>query len=404
MNVWESILIALEGIAANKMRAALTMLGVIIGVGAVITMLALASGTRQRMMSNIQQMGTNVLTVFSGQQRSGAVRGGMGSSQTLTLEDAEAIEQGCPSVEAVAPEVSMNAQVKYKNQNTNTSITGTSPAYPNIRNYKIQAGRFFTDAEMHALKRVAVIGPTTAADLFGNVSPVGKAVRIKGIQFQIIGLTATKGAGGFMDQDDLLLIPITTAMRRVFGIQYIRSMSVQAKTMKLMDQATGEIQQVLRKRHKIQEGQDDDFMVRSQAEMMEMANSFSQMFTLLLGGIASVSLLVGGIGIMNIMLVSVTERTREIGIRMALGARRRDILLQFLIESLVLSLLGGIIGILMGLFGSWALGSMTGWNVSVSISSIILSFTFSALVGMFFGLYPARQASRLDPIDALRYE
>jgi len=405
MNIWESVMVALEGIAANKMRAALTMLGVIIGVGAVITMLALAHGTSARMMDNIKQMGTNVLSVSAGQSQRGGVRGGMGSMTTLTLDDAEAIAQGCPSIVAVAPEVGGNAQVKYRNQNTNTSITGTWPTYTSIRNYKVKAGRFFTDAEVKALKRVAIIGPTTAEALFGTSSPVGKTIRLNSIQFRIVGLLEAKGAqGGFMDPDDQVVIPVTTAMKRVFGTQNIRMISAQAKTMKLMEQATTEIEALLRKRHKIAAGADDDFMVRTQAEMMAMANQFSAMFTLLLGGIASVSLLVGGIGIMNIMLVSVTERTREIGIRMALGARRRDIQAQFLVEALVLSIFGGIVGILLGILGAMVISRIPNASATVTLSSILMSFGFSAFVGIFFGYYPARQASRLNPIDALRYE
>ena len=404
MNIGESIQVALEGIAANKMRAALTMLGVIIGVGAVITMLALATGARERMMNSIQSMGTNVLIVFGGRSGRGGVRGGFGSSQVLTLEDADAILKDCPSVQAVAPEAGGNAQVKYRNQNTNTSITGTTPSVLGIRNYQVREGRFFTDGEVRSLKRVAVIGSTTAVTLFGTVSPVGKTIRIRGMQFEIVGLLATKGAQGFNDQDDQIMIPVTTAMKRVFGADNIRMISAQAKTMQLMDQASTEIGSLLRKRHNIAEGSDEDFNVRSQAEFMQMANEAAGIFTLLLGGIASVSLLVGGIGIMNIMLVSVTERTREIGIRMALGARRRDIQLQFLVEALVLSLLGGALGILVGFAGAWGLSRLPDATVSVSLQSVLMSFGFAAFVGIFFGYYPALQASRLNPIDALRYE
>jgi putative ABC transport system permease protein len=405
MNLRESIEIALEGLVANKMRAALTMLGVIIGVGAVIAMLAIGQGARQQTMQRIQQMGTNVLIVMAGQSRTGAVRGGFGSSTTLTLDDANAIPDKCPSVSKSVPEVRGNLQVKYANQNTNTTIFGTTPDYPAVRDYSVQEGRFFNDQEVKASKKVAVIGSTTAQNLFAGSSPVGRAIRVKGTKFTIIGLLTTKGSGsGFQDPDDQLMIPISTAMRRVLGVQNVRGISLEAKSAELMTQATDEVTQLLRKRHKIPDGEDDDFMVRNQAEFMQMADETSRVFTMLLGGIASVSLLVGGIGIMNIMLVSVTERTREIGIRKALGARRHDILMQFLIESLVLSLLGGIAGIVFGMLGSVAVGSLTGWNVAVSVQSVVLSFTFAALVGVFFGLYPARQASALDPIDALRYE
>jgi len=405
MNLRESIEVAVEGLVANKMRAALTMLGVIIGVGAVIAMLAIAHGAQEQTMQRIRQMGTNTLMVMAGQSRQGAVRMGFGSSTTLTYEDCQAIAEQCPSVSAAAPEVRGNTQITYGNRNTSTAIFGTTPDYLSIRDYSVQEGRFFTMADIKGARKVAAIGPTTAANLFNGSSPIGKSIRINGSKFKVIGLMASKGASsGFMDPDDQVFIPVSTAMRRVLGVTNIRGISIQAKSAELTDQATTEIEQLLRKRHKLADGEEDDFMVRNQAEIVQMANETSSVFTMLLGGIASVSLLVGGIGIMNIMLVSVTERTREIGIRKALGARRKDILLQFLIESLVLSLLGGIAGVIVGMLGSALVGTLTGWNVSVSINSVVLSFTFAALVGIFFGLYPARQAAGLDPIEALRYE
>ena len=353
-------------------------------------------------MQRIQQMGTNVMMVMSGQSRTGPVMGGFGSTQSMKLEDAEAIPAKCPSVQAAVPEVSRGQQVKYKNQNTNTQIVGTTPDYPSVRNFTVAQGRFFNSREVGGSQKVAVMCESTAENIFGTASPVGKFIAINGSRFKVVGLMAYKG--GFGNPDDQILVPVSTAMRRLFGVTNIRSIDVQAKSLELMDQASSEITTLLRKRHKLTDSEQDDFRIMSQAEIIQMANANNQTFTLLLAGIASVSLLVGGIGIMNIMLVSVTERTREIGIRKALGARRHDILLQFLIESLVLSLFGGLAGILFGIVGSIVVGKMTDWNVTVSLQSIILSFTFAALVGVFFGLYPARQASNLHPIDALRYE
>lgn len=405
MNLRDSITVALEGLAANKLRSALTMLGVIIGVGAVICMLAIARGAQQQTLQRIQAMGTNVLMVMPGQSRSGAVRGGFGSRSSLTLEDSEAIPKKAPSVLKAVPEVRRNQQVKYGNTNTNTSIFGTTPDYPSVRNYQVAEGRFLIKQDIDGKRKVAVIGPTTAEDLFGTESPIGRSISIRGTKFKIVGLMKAKGAGmGFGDPDDQIYIPVTTAMRRLFGTQYVNTISVQAKTLDALPVATNEVETLLRKRHGLDEGQDSDFVIRNQAEFMEMAEETSKVFTYLLAGIASVSLLVGGIGIMNIMLVSVTERTREIGIRKALGARGHDILLQFLIESLVLSLLGGLLGIVFGVAGSMIVGKLGGWSTSVSMQSILLSFCFAAFVGVFFGLYPAGQASKLNPIDALRYE
>ncbi len=405
MNIIESLAVAFEGIMSNKMRSLLTMLGIIIGVAAVITMLAITTGAKVQMMSQIQKMGTNVLIVRPGQATFGGVRGGAGSRNTLTLEDSEAIMSKCSSVVEVAPEVSSNAQVKYTNNNTNTSIMGVTPEYLSVRNFDIQSGSFFKFSDVKSMSKVAVIGATTSTDLFGGRDPIGKYISIQGIRFKVIGLLKSKGSsGGFMDMDDMIMIPITTAMKRVFGIQYVRAINVQAVSMESMDQAISQITKVLRRRHRIYNSADDDFSIRSQADIMEMANESSKTFTFLLAGIASVSLLVGGIGVMNIMLVSVKERTREIGIRKALGARAKDIQRQFLIEAIVLSTLGGIIGVLFGIGGAKLIGSFSTFSVMVSLGSILLSFGFSAAVGVFFGYYPARSASKLDPIEALRYE
>ena len=403
--IGNALLLALRELRRNIMRSILTMLGIIIGVSAVIAMLALAGGASGRMMQQIQQMGTNVLVIMSGQTKSGAVRGGFGSMETLTLEDSESIVEKCPAVLKTAPEVRSGAQVKFANKNTNTNVVGTTPNYLGIRNYRVKRGRFFKAQDVKAMRKVAVIGATTAADLFGKLSPVGKTISVRGIQFEVVGVLASKGAaGGFGDQDDLVMVPVTTAMRRLFGLEHVRTINAQARTMAQMDQATSQGTRLLRRRHRIANGADDDFVVRNQAEIMEMANEASQVFTLLLGGIASVSLLVGGIGVMNIMLVSVTERTREIGLRKAIGARSSDIQWQFLVEALVLSMSGGVIGILVGMVASWAISKVSGMNTAVSVGAIMLSFSFAALVGIFFGYYPARTASRLDPITSLRYE
>lgn len=404
MNLSECVRVALEGLSANKVRSALTMLGVIIGVGAVIAMIAIGQGAREQTMNAIQSMGTNVLAVMSGQSRTGAVRGGMGSVQTLTYDDAVAIEKGCSDIVKVSPELRMNGKVKYKRMNTSTTILGTSPDYPAIRNFQIDKGRWFTDVDVRSMRRVGIIGPTAAENLFGQSSPLNKVVRINGINCKIVGMTKAKGSSGFSDPDDQIFLPITTAMRRVFGVDFIRSISCQARTMDQMTEASTQIEDLLRKRHKIGPASQSDFMVRNQAEFMETADQTSRTFTMLLAGIAAVSLLVGGIGIMNIMLVSVTERTREIGIRKAVGAKSRDILLQFLIESVVLSLLGGFIGILFGIGSAKLLAQTAGWQVAISVPTVLLAFGFAAGVGVFFGMYPAKKASALRPIDALRYE
>ncbi|MBO7392931.1 MAG: ABC transporter permease [Abditibacteriota bacterium] len=403
MNITESIILALESIVANKTRAALTMLGIIIGVGAVICMLALASGAKESMMSSIQSMGTNNLTIMSGQSRNGGVRGGMGSMQSLTLSDVEALRKAS-AIGKLAPQVQTSAQVKYANNNTNTSIYGTTPEYADIRNYTVEKGRFIRDNDVKGLKKVAVIGPTTAETLFGEMTPVGKTISIKGIKFEVVGLLKSKGSSGFMNQDDIIIIPLTTAMRRLMGTKYLGNINVQATDMSKMNTAEAQINKILRKEHKIKDPEDDDFRIFNQNEIMEMANQTSQTFTLLLGGIACVSLLVGGIGVMNIMLVSVTERTKEIGIRKALGAKNSNIQSQFLIESLMLSIVGGIIGIIFGVGVSQIMSALSTFTASVSVWSILMSFGFSCMVGIFFGYYPAKKASQLDPIECLRYE
>ncbi len=398
MNLWESIAVALEGLLANKMRSVLTALGIIIGVAAVITMLAIAGGAKKQMMTNIEGIGTNVLMIFQ--------RRGEDSTRTqpLSLKDVAAIEAECPSVLRVAPEVRANATVKYRNEDSTSTITGVTDVYDNVRNYKLAEGHFFTESDVNALRKVAVLGSQVAIDLFDGAPAIGEYIRINGTRFRVIGVMQSKGSGGFGNADDQVFIPLTTAMRRLFGLDELAMISVQASEMRLMDAAKAEVEAALRKTHKLKEGDELDFNVSNQADILAFANTASGIFTALLAGIASVSLLVGGIGIMNIMLVSVTERTREIGIRMALGARRRDIQTQFLVEALVLSLLGGFIGILLGIGLSAIAAVLIKWEFAISLSAIFIAFSFAAGVGIFFGFYPARKASRMDPIEALRYE
>ncbi|MCS7309651.1 MAG: ABC transporter permease [Armatimonadota bacterium] len=404
MNFAENFQIALQSLLANKLRSALTMLGIIIGVGAVIAMISVAQGAREQTMQRIQQLGTNVLVVFPGQQRFGAAFGGFGSMQILKPEDVDAIRRSCPSVRAASPEVRRNAQAKYKNRNTNTNISGVAPEYSQIRNYPVQQGRFFNQREVDSMARVCVIGQTVYENLFNGSSALGKTIRIRGISFKVVGVLAPKGAQGFGNPDDIIFVPYTTAMRRLFGVDFINSISVQAVSEERMNAAYQEVEQLMRRRQRLNPGQENNFRIMNQAEFVQTAEDVSRTFTLLLAGIASVSLLVGGIGIMNIMLVSVTERTREIGIRKAVGAKRRDILLQFLIEAMTLSLVGGLIGIGAGLGAAYALGSTAGWQIHVTPYPILLAFGFSAAVGIFFGIYPAQKASALNPIEALRYE
>jgi putative ABC transport system permease protein len=404
MNFVENFQIALRSLLANKLRSSLTMLGIIIGVGAVIAMISVAQGAREQTMQRIQQLGTNVLVVFPGQQRMGAAFGGFGSMQILKPEDVDAIRRSCPSVRAASPEVRRNAQVKYKNRNTNTNVSGVSPEYSEIRNYPVQQGRFITQREVDSMARVCVIGQTVYENLFNGSSCIGKTIRIRGVSFKVVGLLAPKGAQGFGNPDDIIFVPYTTAMRRLFGIDFINSISVQAVSEERMNAAYQEVESLMRRRQRLNPGQENNFRIMNQAEFVQTAEDVSRTFTLLLAGIASVSLLVGGIGIMNIMLVSVTERTREIGIRKAVGAKRRDILLQFLIEAMTLSLVGGLIGVAAGLGASYVLASASGWQVHITMQPILLAFGFSAAVGIFFGIYPAQKASALNPIEALRYE
>jgi len=404
MNLVESLRVALSSLAANKMRSALTMLGVLIGVGAVICMIAIGQGAKLEALRRIEQFGSNVIFVFSARSRRGVVVGGFGSAQSLTVEDSQAILKQCRLIKAVAPEVRQAAQVKYRNFNATTSIVGTTPEYLSVRNFRVERGRMFTHREVESMARVCVVGHALQEDLFRGANPVGKVIRIAGVPFKVIGLMAEKGSLGFTNPDDQITVPLTTAMNRLFGLRYLSGIAAQALGTEVMNEAQKEVEELLRKRHRLGANEELDFTIRNQAERIEEAEQTSRMFMLLLAGIASISLLVGGIGIMNIMLVSVTERTREIGIRKAVGARRSDILLQFLIESVVLSMVGGCVGIGLGFIGSRLFAHFFGWTVVISPATVFIAFGFAFFVGVFFGMYPAYRASALEPVEALRYE
>ena len=404
MRIKESIHIARRSLMGSKMRSFLTMLGVIIGVAAIIAMISIGNGAKADISERIKSLGSNVLQIRPGSQSFGGIRFGAGSMMTLKNDDAEILKEKAQHLAYIEPEVSNQAQVKFGNKNDNIEIIGTTPEYQRVQNAKVMKGNFFTNEDVLYREKVCVIGQTVITNLFGSVDPVGQEIRIKNIDFRILGVLAKKGSMGPFDQDNRILIPITTAQKRVFGTDYLRSISVEVKNKDEIEAAKEEIETLLRRQHKIAYNKESDFNVRDQSSFLETLEKTSQSFTFLLGGIAAVSLIVGGIGIMNIMLVSVTERTREIGTRKAVGAKRRDILLQFLVESLVLSLLGGIIGILLGVGGAILIAKFAGWKTLVSADAILLAFLFAASVGIFFGIYPARKAARLNPIEALRYE
>jgi putative ABC transport system permease protein len=398
-------LIALRALRRNKLRTGLTALGIIIGVGSVVAMVALGNGAQARIESEVASLGQNLLTVFAGSRRSGGVNSGLGSASAITLADADAIGREVTDVVAVSPEVSTSAQVIANGRNWSTSIIGESPDYLRIRDWKLAAGAMFTERDVRGAAKVAVIGPKTASELFGPLNPVGQTVRVKNMPFVIIGLLESKGAGmGGQNQDDRIIIPFATAMKRITGERFLRSVNAQVVNASRMQAAQQQITGLLRQRHQLSVGKEDDFNIFNQKEIADTVGSISKIITLLLGSIGGISLLVGGIGIMNIMLVSVTERTREIGIRIAVGAQPGDIRLQFLIEAVTLSLLGGWIGILLGFGACRLVQAFADFKPIVSTGSILLAFGVSSAIGVFFGLYPASKAAQLDPIDALRYE
>ena len=408
INIPSTIKIALRALKVNKMRSALTMLGIIIGVAAVITMLAVGRGASQKISEQIASMGSNLLMVVPGTTTAGGLRMGPGTQPTLSLADAEAIKKECPAVSDVAPDLSGTAQIVYGNQNWSTLVRGTTPGILTVRDWPLDSGRSFTEQDVKGAVKVCLLGQTVVENLFRDMDPVGRVIRIKKLPFTVIGVITKKGQSPQgQDQDDIIYVPVTTAQKKLFGTAFpgmVRIIMVKAMSPEALDPAEKQITALLRQRHRIGPKQEDDFTVRNLTQMMQTQEQAAKVMSLLLGAIASVSLLVGGIGIMNIMLVSVTERTREIGIRMAIGAKTWDIRLQFMIEALTLSLTGGVAGIILGLAGSKILSVLAGWSTIVSPLSIILAFGFSGLVGIFFGFYPAYKASLLNPIDALRYE
>jgi len=408
MELWLSLKIALRALRANKMRSFLTMLGIIIGIAAVIAMVAIGSGASKMIADQISSIGSNLLLVIPGSTTSGGLRSGSGGTPTLTYDDAKAIKAECPSVAEVAPTVRGSAQVVFGNQNWSTIVMGVTPEMLTVRDWPLVAGRNISQSDVDGATKNCLIGQTVAENLFGDADPIGQIIRIKKVPFIVIGLLDRKGQSPQgQDQDDVIYIPLRTAQRKLFGSQFpntVGAMMIQAKSADVLKKAEEEVTTLLNQRHRVGPTRDADFSIRNLSEILAVSEQSSKVMSLLLGAVASISLIVGGIGIMNIMLVSVTERTREIGIRMAIGAKQRDILLQFLTEAVLLTTCGGIIGMGLGVAGALAVSKFLSWPALISSQAIIIAFVFSAGVGIFFGFYPARKAAGLNPIEALRYE
>lgn len=405
MDLFVIVRVSLRALRRNKLRSLLTILGIVIGVCAVITLVNVGNGAQITIENAISSLGTNLLIIFPGSITKAGMRVGYGSVSTLTVEDAHAIQDECSAIHMVSPVASEAAQVVFQNQNWRTTILGVNPDYQRIKNWSLKSGEFFTQQDVKAATKVCLLGSTVFQQLFGGQDPVGQVIRVKRIPFKVVGVLTSKGQTTFgQDQDDVIITPYTTAQKRLSGINYVSMLMASAVSIDLMGEAQDQIRNLLRQRHSIRKEEDDDFTVRNLADLTSVFSIITRSLTILLGSIASISLIVGGIGIMNIMLVSVTERTKEIGIRMAVGATRKDVLFQFLLEAVLLSLLGGCIGILIAIALTSAIAYFSGWSVPVSIFAILVAFLFSAGVGIFFGLYPARKASLMNPIDALRYE
>ena len=393
---------ALRSLIANTMRTFLTALGMIIGVASVISMISIGEGARQQTLSTIEKFGTNIITIKPGRKKNRHVSSD--TVKTLKFSDAKAIEINIPLISGVSAQVYRSAQLKYGSKNTNTTVRGTGEKYLQLSNFTIERGRYFNQEEVRSVRKVAVIGSTVVKNLFGDINAIGKEIKVDGNNYLVIGSTEQKGALSWFDPDDQIFIPVTTAQKRLFGIHYIQSIDVQARQMEDLEVIKKDIDSLLRIRHGIHADEDSDFHVQNSSQWLNSWGDAAKTFTYLLGGIAAISLLVGGIGIMNIMLVSITERTKEIGIRIAVGAKKSEIMEQFLIESVLISFIGGGLGILLGIIISRTVSKIGGWDTIISTQSIMLAFGFSVGIGIFFGFYPARKAANLNPIDALRYE
>lgn len=406
MDLKETIITAFDALLANKLRTGLAILGIVIGIAAVVSLISLGQGTQNSVTDRITSIGSNLLTISPGSSSQGGIRGGAGSARTLTLEDAQAIAENdsLTTVQAVSAEVSQNYQVTAGRNNTNSRVSGVLPDHVTTASITMETGSFITERHVSSMSSVAVLGPNVVEDLFGGGAAVGQTIKINNLPFTVIGVTQAKGGGGFGSTDDSVFVPIATAQKLLVGTEHVNSISVTATSGEVMDQTMDEIGWFLLRRHGLRNPQDADFSIRSQADLLETLTETTSTFTNLLAGIAAISLLVGGIGIMNIMLVTITERTREIGIRKAIGAKRKDILLQFLLESVVLTIAGGVLGILVGVGISLAARNFFGLSTALSVSAPLLAFSVSSAIGIIFGYYPAQRAARLQPIVALRYE